>query len=84
LRGNEPGSHRIGFHISENHKQMLVLLNEKAPEAVLPDVAARSVLLVVAANVAGAKPVYSPAQVFPLWRRENQVKVVGHQAIRKN
>ena len=50
---DEPGPNGIAEDIAEDGEQVAVLLNRKAFEAPLPDVAMTLVVLVVAKHVAG-------------------------------
>lgn len=62
----------------------MILLNEKCLEATLPDAAGRSVLGVLPSHVGGESPLHPTAKVFGLSWPHHQVKVIWHDAGRKD
>src|SRR5579863_742419 len=63
---------------------MLILLNRKRLEAALPDVAAGTVMAVVAADMARQQPLHPAAEISIVVRPKHQVKMVVEQAIREH
>lgn len=59
---------------------MAVFLNRKGLETTLPNVAARTVMTMVAADVAGEQPLHPAAQVAVVTRPKHQVEVIVQQA----
>jgi hypothetical protein len=62
---------------------MVILLNGEVAKASLPDVSAGVVVLMVAADMGGQQPRHVMAQLAVVERPKNEVKMVGHQAIRQ-
>jgi hypothetical protein len=60
---------------------MVILLDREHLESPLPNVATAVVMLVVPANERILQPVHPPAQFAIFLRPDDQVKMVGHQAI---
>jgi hypothetical protein len=60
---------------------MVILLDRKGLETALPDVAAGMVMAVIAADVGVHQPGHPGAQVAVADRPEDQVEMVGHQAV---
>jgi hypothetical protein len=60
---------------------MIVFLNGKGAKAALVDVAAAVVVLVVATDVGGEQPAHVRAQIPVLLGPQDQMEMVGHQAI---
>ena len=60
---------------------MVVLLNRERLESALPDMSTGMVMFLVSANMGREQPVNPSAEVPVLPRPEDQMEVVGHQAI---
>jgi hypothetical protein len=73
------GPQWIAFHVAQHRQQMLVVFDGEGLEAPLPQVAAGSVVAVVAAHMRVEEPVHPMAEVAVVVRPQDQMKVVGHQ-----
>src|SRR5207237_2021006 len=58
---------------------MVIVLDGKGPEASLPDMAARVIVLVVAADMSGEQPAHVSTQIAVDERPEREVEMTGHQ-----
>lgn len=63
---------------------MPILLNREGFETSLPDMAARSAETVIAADMGGHQPLHEHAEVAVLIRPQQQMEVIGHQAVAKH
>ena len=54
---------RVTLDVTQQHAEMVVLLNRKGFEPALPDVPAGVVMPLVAADMRGQQPVHPPAEV---------------------
>jgi hypothetical protein len=77
------GAERVGFDVANEREQMMVFLHEEAFEATLVDVAlaVRVIVLVIAADVGVGEPAHEGGELAVVLGEENEVKVVGHEAI---
>jgi hypothetical protein len=78
--GNDVRAHRVGFNVPQDRQQVFVVLDNRTFEAALPDVAARTVMLVVALRVRDQKALHDAADRI-LKRLNQKVKMVVQQAI---
>jgi hypothetical protein len=78
---NEFGSQAVSLDITKHGQKVFILLDRKCLEPPLPDMAAASVVAMVAADVGSHQPLHPPAQVAVRSGSQHQMKVIGHQAI---
>jgi hypothetical protein len=81
---DEIGAERVALDVAHDRQQVVVLLNQKRPVSTLPDVARRSVLGVIPANVGGEQPARPRTKVVVGSRSDHEMKMIGHQASREN
>ena len=74
------GAHRVGFDISQHGEQVLVVLNDRAFESALPDVAARSVALMIPLSVRHEQTLHDSADRVAE-RLNEQVEMVVQEAV---
>jgi hypothetical protein len=75
------GPQCVALDVAHDGPQMVVVLNGERLEPSLPDMATGSVLAVISPGVSHKQPLHPTAQVPVALRADNQVEVVGHQAV---
>ncbi len=80
LDQGQPRPHRIEFHVARA-RQQVAFVERKRVKALLPEVAAPSLAEVDAARVAAVGLAQGGAEPVFVRRHENEMDVVGHQAI---
>ena len=78
--GHDPGAEGVGLDVAEDGEQVVVILDHRALEPPLPDVPAAVMAAVVALGVGDEQALHQPAD-RGLQRAEEEVEVVGHEAI---
>ena len=77
----QTGAKRIPLDVAQDGQQMVILFDGKGFKASLPYVAARFVVLVIAANVRRQKPLHPSAEISVRVGPKSQVKVIGNHAV---
>ena len=72
---------RIPFNVAEHRDQIFVILNRERLEPPLPDVPRGPVMAMVSVRVSCEQPLHPSSQVAILIGSQQQMEVVGHQAI---
>jgi hypothetical protein len=78
---NQAGAQRVTLDVAQHRKQVLVLLDGERLESPQPDVAAGSVVLQLATHMRRHQPMHPPAELAVVAGSDDQVEVVGHEAI---
>jgi hypothetical protein len=63
---------------------MLILLNRKSLEPPLPEMAAAVIVLMITTHMRVLQPVHPGAEITIIFRQDDQMEVIGHQAIAKD
>ena len=74
----------VPLHIAQHSQEMLILLNRECFETPLPNAAVRAVTTVIGSNMGGEKPLHPTAQITVFVWPQQQMKVIGHQAVADN
>jgi hypothetical protein len=78
---DHPGPERVGLDVAEDHQQVGVILNHRALEPALPDMARAVMPLVMAPRVGDGEGLEDAADRLPGLGADEEVEVVGHEAI---
>jgi hypothetical protein len=78
---DQPGAEGIAFDVAEHDAEMLILFDWKGFETTLPYVAAGVIVAVMTPDVRGHQPLHPGAEVAIPARPEDQVEMVGNEAI---
>ncbi len=78
---DDPGSKRVRLNVSQHRDHVRSVLNHGALEPALPDVARRTMPLVVPPGVCNGNGLKNSADRLPFTRLQQQVEVVVHEAI---
>ena len=60
---DQAGMQRVALDISQDHQQMVIILDRKSLESALPDVPRRVVMALIAADVRGQQPVHPATEI---------------------
>ena len=72
---------RVPFNITQDGQEVVALLDRKGPKTALVHVSAAVVVLMITADMGGKQPAHVIAQVAVAARPEDEMEVVGHEAI---
>ena len=75
------GAKRIRFDVPQDCHGVGIVLNDRAFEPPLPDVSGRAVRLVIMPGMGDRQRLHDPADRLAVARREQQVEMIGHQAV---
>jgi hypothetical protein len=78
---HQAGAKGISLDVSDDRKQMPVVLDRERLETTLPHVTAMAVMLQVSPHVRRHQPLHPARQVSIPMGHDNQVKMVPHQAV---
>src|SRR5581483_3135446 len=75
------GPQGIGLDVAEHDQEVIILLDDRAFEAPLPDMADAAVLAMIAPGMRDGERLQNAADGLAGRRAEQKVKMVGHQAV---